>query len=103
MQPRCSQDAAEMQPRCSRGAAEVSEVRSDGVVSRRCAGRRADRLTCPSTAQAAYLSSLYWSAFVVGRLSATPLAAYFSPGAILVPSLALEVRRLLSCKAMRTS
>ncbi|EOD26381.1 hypothetical protein EMIHUDRAFT_205390 [Emiliania huxleyi CCMP1516] len=42
---------------------------------------------------AAYLSSLYWSAFVVGRLSATPLAAYFSPGSILVPSLALEARR----------
>jgi len=100
---RCSRDAAEMQPRCSRGAAEVqprcsrgaAEVRSDEVVSRRCAGRRTDRLTCPSTAQAAYLSSLYWSAFVVGRLSATPLAAYFSPGSILVPSLALEARRLL--------
>ena len=95
MQPRCSRDAAEVQPRCSRGAAEVSEVRSDDVVSRRCAGRRSDRLTFPSTAQAAYLSSLYWSAFVVGRLSATPLAAYFSPGSILVPSLALEARHLL--------
>mmetsp|Transcript_47975 Transcript_47975/g.154515 ORF Transcript_47975/g.154515 Transcript_47975/m.154515 type:complete len:504 (-) Transcript_47975:213-1724(-) len=46
--------------------------------------------------EAAYLSSLYWSAFVVGRLSATPLAAYFSPGSILVPSLALEVLSLLA-------
>jgi len=41
--------------------------------------------------QAAYLTSLYWSAFTVARLGATPLAACVTPGAILVPAMALEV------------
>jgi len=50
--------------------------------------------------EAAYLTSLYWSSFTVARLAATPLAAYVSPGAILVPALALEVFSLLSLAAL---
>jgi len=46
-------------------------------------------------AEAACLNSLFWSTFTVGRLCTIPLAAYLTPGALLVPTMAIEVGSLL--------
>lgn len=40
---------------------------------------------------AAYLNSLFWTTCTVGRLCMSPLAACFSAGALLVPTLAIEL------------
>ena len=40
---------------------------------------------------AAYLNSLYWGVFTLGRLSTIPFAACLSPGALLLPTMFLEV------------
>jgi FHS family Na+ dependent glucose MFS transporter 1 len=44
---------------------------------------------------AAYLASLFWGTFTAGRLCTIPLAAFFSPGALLVPTMLLEVCSML--------
>ena len=41
--------------------------------------------------EAAYLSSLYWTCFTVGRMCMAPLASCFSAGALLLPTLACNV------------
>ena len=46
-------------------------------------------------AAAAYLNSLFWTAFTAGRVATIPLAACLSPGMLLVPTLALEVGSVL--------
>ena len=43
-----------------------------------------------SAHDAAYLSSSYWVAFTAGRIAMVPLAACLTPGALLVPTLALN-------------
>lgn len=53
--------------------------------------------------EAALLTSLYWSAFTVGRVTATPLAACISPGAILLPALGVEVISLFALAALPPS
>ena len=46
-------------------------------------------------ATAAYLNSLFWSTFTAGRVCTIPLAAYVSPGGLLLPTLLLELASLL--------
>jgi fucose permease len=53
--------------------------------------------------EAALLTSLYWSTFTVGRVGATPLAAFISPGAILLPALCLEVVSLVALAVLNPS
>ena len=45
--------------------------------------------------QAAYLNSLFWSSLTVGRLCTIPLATVLSPGALLIPTMMLEVASIL--------
>ena len=47
------------------------------------------------SSEAAYLSSLFWSSLTVGRLCTIPLAAFLSPGALLIPTMVIEVASLL--------
>ena len=47
------------------------------------------------SSEAAYLNSVFWSALTVGRLCTIPLAAVLSPGALLIPTMAIEVGSLL--------
>ena len=42
-----------------------------------------------SPTEAAWLNSLFWSSFTVGRLILTALAAFFPPAVLLIPTLAL--------------
>lgn len=53
--------------------------------------------------EAALLTSVYWSAFTVGRVAATPLAAFISPGAILLPALCVEVLSLVALAVLHPS
>lgn len=48
---------------------------------------------------AAYLNSLFWTTFTVGRVCTIPLAACLSPGMLLVPTLVLEVASVVGILA----
>ena len=45
--------------------------------------------------EAAYLNSLFWTAFTAGRVCTIPLAALLSPASLILPTMTLEVASML--------